>query len=63
MHVGGEREEGLRDDEEREFARELLGQYFGPRASVVRDCGGRLIGRAFFFRFRCTVVFAGEVKD
>lgn len=48
VNVGGEREEGLRDDEEREFVRELLGQYFAPRASVVRKCGGKLVGRSYF---------------
>ncbi|KAL8795165.1 MAG: hypothetical protein Q9195_002320 [Heterodermia aff. obscurata] len=43
LHLGGERAEGLRDDEEREFVRELLGQYFVTRAGVVRECGGKLV--------------------
>ena len=46
--VGGEGESELRDEEEREFVRELLGQYYAPRARVVRECGGKLVGGFYF---------------
>ena len=45
---GGEGERELRDEEEREFVRELLGQYYAPRTRAVRDCGGKLVGKFFF---------------
>ena len=57
----GEGVKGLRGEEESEFVRELLGQYFVPRANVIRDCGGKLVGRGFFFL--CIFLFSREVGD